>query len=238
LSNTKGRLFLIPCTLGSEGVEMIPHQTKEVVIQLNHFVVERIRSARRYIRQISKDKSIDAIQFIELDKRTDNRAEVEAALNWINEGIDIGVISEAGAPCIADPGNLIVEAAHRFNIEVIPLTGPSSMFLALMASGMNGQNFAFNGYLPAKKEALPKALSKMETIAAKQKQTQLFMETPYRNDQLWTEALKTLKDNTRLGFAVDLTLPTQTISVKTVREWKKVPKPTLHKRPCIFMLLA
>ena len=217
---------------------MIPDQTKEVVVELNHFVVERIRSARRYIRQVSKEKLIDDIQFIELDKRSDNQSEVKSAIHWLNEGIDVGVLSEAGAPCVADPGNLIVAAAHKTDIEVIPLTGPSSIFLALMASGMNGQNFAFNGYLPVKKEDLPRALAKMESIASKQKQTQLFMETPYRNDQLWAEALKVLRGSTRLGYAVDLTLPSQVIKVKTVDQWKKASKPSLHKRPCIFMMMV
>jgi len=235
---TKGKLYLIPCTLGSEGVAMIPEQTKTVLISLNHLVVERIRSARRYIRQVSKDKSIDDMQFIELDKRSDNREEVKIAIQWLTNGNDVGVISEAGAPCIADPGNLIVEAAHQQGIEVLPLVGPSSMFLALMASGMNGQNFAFHGYLPVKKEDLPKALSRMETTSSKLKQTQLFMETPYRNDQLWAEALKVLKGGSRLGYAVDLTLPTQEIKVMKVDQWKKTNKPSLHKRPCIFMLMS
>lgn len=234
----KGKLYLIPCTLGSEGVEMIPMDTQRVLIELDHLVVERIRSARRYIRQVSKEKSIDDVQFIELDKRSDNANEVKSAMRWLADGHDVGVISEAGAPCVADPGNLIVAAAHELGVQVVPLTGPSSMFLALMASGMNGQNFAFNGYLPVKKEELPKALSRMESISGKQKQTQLFMETPYRNDQLWAEALKVLKKNTRLGYAVDITLPTQEIKVMTVDQWKKTKKPTLHKRPCIFMLMS
>jgi len=234
----RGKLYLIPCTLGSESVEMIPMQTKDVLIALDHLVVERIRSARRYIRQISKDKVIDDIDFIELDKRSDNNQEVQLAMQWLADGHDVGVLSEAGAPCVADPGNLIVSAAHRQGYEVIPLVGPSSMFLALMASGMNGQNFAFNGYLPVKKDELPKVLSRMETVSSKQSQTQLFMETPYRNDQLWTEALRVLKGNTRLGYAVDLTLPTQEIQVMKVDQWKKAKKPSLHKRPCIFMLMV
>ena len=217
---------------------MIPDQTKAAVVNLDHFVVERIRSARRFIRQVSKDKSIDDIQFIEWDKRSENQnqAEVKAAIQWLLDGIDVGVLSEAGAPCVADPGNLLVEAAHKSAIDVVPLTGPSSMFLALMASGMNGQNFAFNGYLPVKKEDLPKALLRMESWVGKAKQTQLFMETPYRNDQLWEEALKVLRGKTRLGYAVDLTLPSQEIRVKTVDQWKHSGKPSLHKRPCIFLL--
>jgi len=235
---TKGKLYLIPCTLGSEGVEMIPKQTQAVLISLDHLVVERIRSARRYIRQVTKEKSIDDIQFIELDKRSDNQQEVKSAIQWLMDGHNVGVISEAGAPCIADPGNLIVEAAHQQGIEVLPLVGPSSMFMALMGSGMNGQNFAFNGYLPVKKEDLPKALSRMESTSAKGNQTQLFMETPYRNDQLWAEALKVLKGGSRLGYAVDLTLPTQEIKVMNVDQWKKAKKPSLHKRPCIFMLMS
>lgn len=237
MANKKGKLYLIPCTLGSEGVEMIPVQTKAVVIELNNFIVERIRSARRYIRQVSKDKSIDDIEFIELDKRSDNQSEVKRAIQWLEQGIDVGVLSEAGAPCVADPGNIVVAAAHQADIEVVPLTGPSSMFLALMASGMNGQNFAFNGYLPVKKEDLPKALTRMESIAKKQGQTQLFMETPYRNDQLWAEALKVLSGKTRLGYAVDITLPSQVIKVKTIDQWKKSTQPSLHKRPCIFMMM-
>lgn len=238
MSNNKGKLYLIPCTLGSEAIDMIPEQTREATIQLNYFVVERIRSARRFIRQISKTKNIDQIQFIELDKRGDNRKETVSVMQWLLEGHDVGVLSEAGAPCVADPGNLIVAAAHQNDIITIPLTGPSSMFLALMASGMNGQNFAFNGYLPIKKEELPKALGRMEATASKMKQTQLFMETPYRNEQLWTEALKSLRGNTKLGYAVDLTMPTQTIRVKTVNEWKQEAKPALHKRPCIFMMMV
>jgi len=238
LSNKKGKLYLIPCTLGAEGVETIPDQTKEAVKRLDHFLVERIRSARRYIRQVSKDKSIDDIQFIEWDKRSENQnqTEVKATIQWLLNGIDVGVLSEAGAPCVADPGNLVVEAAHKSAIDVIPLTGPSSMFLALMASGMNGQSFAFHGYLPVKKEDLPKALLRMESSVGKMKQTQLFMETPYRNDQLWEEALKVLRGKTRLGYAVDLTLPSQDIKVRTVDQWKNTGKPSLHKRPCIFML--
>lgn len=233
---TKGKLYLIPCTLGSETTEAIPQQTRELTLRLDYFVVERTRSARRYIRQLSKDKPIDDIQFLELDKRSDNSETIQQSMQWLQSGHNVGVLSEAGAPCIADPGNLVVAAAHRHDIEVIPLVGPSSMFLALMASGMNGQRFAFNGYLPIKKDELPKALSRMESTSMKMKQTQLFMETPYRNDQLWATALKTLKPNTRLGYAVDLTLPTQEIKVKSIKDWQKFSVPDLHKRPAIFMI--
>jgi 16S rRNA (cytidine1402-2'-O)-methyltransferase len=208
------------------------------VNQLNYLVVERIRSARRFIRSVSKSKNIDDIIFIEFDKDGNNGSQVSQAIELLKNGTHVGLMSEAGAPCIADPGNIVVAAAHRLGIRVKPLVGPSSMFLALMASGMNGQSFAFNGYLSINKEQLSKELSRLESISAKSAQTQLFMETPYRNDQLWEVAVKTLKGSTKLGFAVDLTLATEKIEVRRVDQWKKQTKESLHKRPTIFMLSA
>ncbi|MBT8218822.1 MAG: SAM-dependent methyltransferase [Bacteroidia bacterium] len=233
-----GTLILIPVTLGSESHDMIPREVYTAIESLDHFVVERVRTARRFIRQVSKTKNIDQITFIELDKRGDNGTQVNQAIALLKAGKDLGLMSEAGVPCIADPGNILVAAAHQQNLKVHPLVGPSSILLALMGSGMNGQSFAFHGYLSVKKDQLAKELTNLESQSRKTGQTQLFMETPYRNDQLWEVALKVLVPTTKLGFAADLTLPSEEISVKSVKEWKKNAKSSLHKRPTIFMLQA
>lgn len=234
----KGKLILIPVTLGSESTDSIPILTVEIIESLNFFVVERNRSARRFIRSVSKEKDIDRIHFIEFDKDGSNQSQVKEAIEILKNGTDVGLMSEAGAPCIADPGNLLVQVAHQHDFTIQPLVGPSSILLALMASGMNGQSFAFHGYLAIKKDELAQEMSQLEQQSRKFKQTQLFMETPYRNDQLWAIALKTLNGSTRLGYATDLTLSTEEIKVKTIAQWKSFQSPSLHKRPTIFMLMA
>ena len=233
--NKKGKLYLIPTPLGEEVVETIPTYVIEILHNLNYFIAERAKTARHFIKKTNPVKPFSELHFSELNKRTAPE-EIQTFLNPALEGNDIGLLSEAGCPGVADPGAVIVEMAHQKNIEVIPLVGPSSILLALMASGMNGQNFAFQGYLSAKKPELAKDLKRIEQLAQKFKQTQIFIETPYRNGQLIETALKVLSSKTKFCIAADLTLPTQFIQTKKIGDWHKSPIPDLHKRPAIFLI--
>ena len=231
----KGKLFLIPTPLGENSVETIPEYVIEILHNLEFFIAERAKTARHFIKETNPKKPFSELHFSELNKRT-TPEEIQAFLNPILKGKDIGLLSEAGCPGVADPGAVIVEMAHRKQIEVIPLVGPSSILLALMASGMNGQNFAFHGYLSPKKPELARDLKRLEQLSTKHKQTQIIIETPYRNRQLIETALKTLSANTRFCIAADLTLPSQYIRTKKIGEWKKVQLPDLHKKPTIFLI--
>ena len=231
----KGKLFLIPTTLG-EGNENrnLPPSVLESIININIFIAENIRTTRRYIKKINKNKDIDNTIFYSYGKHNSLDLQ-EDFLPHIYQGNDVGIISEAGLPCVADPGSKIVEFAHQYQIEVIPITGPSSILLALIASGFNGQNFAFNGYLPIDKKERNKKIKDLENLCKRHGQTQIFMETPYRNLQLFESIIKTCLKSTKLCIATDITLPSENIKTKTIEEWRSI-KPEINKRPSIFLI--
>ena len=230
-----GNLYLIPTTLGeSDTARVIPSEVSEIVKGISYFIVENIRTARRYLRKMDPTLNIDDLTFFELNQHTDSQV-TTAYLNPILEGFDVGIISEAGCPGIADPGAEVVKQAHLKQIRVIPLVGPSSILLSLMASGMNGQNFAFIGYIPVKPAERVKAIREIERRSGVEKQTQIFIEAPYRNTQLINDLINTLNDQTRLCIACDITLDTEYIKTQTVAQWKK-GVPDLNKRPAIFLI--
>ncbi|MCF8244122.1 MAG: SAM-dependent methyltransferase [Saprospiraceae bacterium] len=228
-----GKLYLIPCPLGDDAIETIPAYAVDVLHRLSHLVAERAKTTRHFIKATNPPKPISEYQIEELNEHTPV-AELENLLRPALEGHDLGILSEAGCPGIADPGAKLVELAHRRGVEVVPLVGPSSILLALMASGMNGQSFAFQGYLSQK--ALADDLKRLEQLVAKHRQTQIFIETPYRNRAVIEQAAKVLQPGTRFCIAVDLTLPTQSVQTKTIAEWRKKPLPELGKRPAIFLI--
>ncbi|MBQ2051724.1 MAG: SAM-dependent methyltransferase [Paludibacteraceae bacterium] len=229
-----GILFLIPNTLGENAPdEVIPQKVIETAKRLRHFIVEDVRTVRRYLRKIDRTFPIDDSQFFELNQHTD-RSKIEPYLKPLLEGNDMGIISEAGCPAVADPGADIVALAHRKGIRVVPLVGPSSILLAQMASGFNGQSFAFVGYLPIEAAERQKRLRKLEHRAKEENQTQLFIETPYRNMKLFDELTATLKGDTRLCIACDITLESEYIETRTIGEWKQKKPQDLNKRPTIF----
>ncbi len=229
-----GILFLIPNTLGENAPdEVIPQKVIETAKRLRHFIVEDVRTVRRYLRRIDRTFPIDDSQFFELNQHTD-RSKIEPYLKPLLDGNDMGIISEAGCPAVADPGADIVALAHRKGIRVVPLVGPSSILLAQMASGFNGQSFAFVGYLPIEAAERQKRLRKLEHRAKEENQTQLFIETPYRNMKLFDELTATLKGDTRLCIACDITLESEYIETRTIGEWKQKKPQDLNKRPTIF----
>ncbi len=233
----KGKIYLIPTTLGdSEIKSVIPANVVDIIESLQFFIVENIRTARRYIRKVSKTKNIDEITFFELNKHT-KPEEISGFLKPCLSGNPVGIMSEAGNPGIADPGASVIAEAHKKNIDVIPLVGPSAILLALISSGMNGQNFAFNGYLPVKDNERIRKIQELEKKSITENQTQIFMETPFRNMKMLDSVLKTCKKNTLLCIAADITLKTEFIKTKTIGEWKK-QKPQINKRPSIFILQA
>ncbi len=232
----KGKLFLIPSPLGENGSHTLPESVKEVLHSLDIFIVEKIKTARRYIKSTKHPKAISELLFLELNKRTEAK-EWGRYLEAAENGKNIGLLSEAGCPGVADPGAKIVKLAHGTGIKVIPLVGPSSILLALMASGMNGQSFTFHGYLSPKRELLAKDLKRLEQAAQRLKQTQIFIETPYRNRQVLEQALKTLSPQTRFCIAMNLTLPNEYVLTKSIGEWRQTKLPELHKRPAVFLVL-
>ncbi len=228
-----GKLYLIPSFLGEDNPAIIPQQVIDVVMGLDEFIVEDARTTRRYLRAIGYKKNFDTeVTIRELDKHA-AKQNCSALFEGILNGKDCGVVSEAGNPCIADPGNELVAYAHNLNIDVIPLVGPSSILLALIASGFNGQSFSFSGYLPIKEPDRSRRIKQLETYSANG--TQIFMETPFRNQKLLDEVLKICNDETELCLACDLTLPTQLIRTKTIKAWKH-QLPDIHKRYCIFLI--
>lgn len=234
----KGKLYLIPNILGSDTTETIPPYIVDIVKDLREFIVENERNARRYIIKLGVPSSrIDSIYFQVLDKhRSDQSPQkmLEVALS----GKDVGLISDAGVPAVADPGALIVAEAHNLGIEVIPLVGPSSILMAVMGSGLNGQQFTFNGYLPIDRTERIKKIKALEKISAKNNTTQLFIETPYRNEQLFQVLINVLQNHTKLSVATNLTLSTQKITTQSIAKWKKSPPPLLKKQPTVFSFLA
>ncbi|MCK4288597.1 MAG: SAM-dependent methyltransferase [Bacteroidales bacterium] len=235
MDKSKGKLYLIPSSLGNSKLNsIIPEYNSKIINRLDEFIVENIRTARRFLKKTGFKKSFDNITFYILDKHSD-QTEILSYLNSIDKGKDIGLLSEAGTPCIADPGAEIVRMAHQKNIRVIPLVGPSSIFLALMASGFNGQNFVFHGYLPIKKYLKINKIKTLEKDAQQKNQTQIFIETPYRNKQLLDSIIETCNKETLLCIACDITLKNEFITTKTIAEWSK-NLPEIHKRPTVFLL--
>mgnify|MGYP000344534624 CR=1 FL=1 len=230
-----GKLYLIPTTLGeNEPLEVLPISIKRAVENIDHYIVENEKTARRFIKKISPRKSQPGLRVSILNKYTEVE-EIPVLLASCLEGYDTGILSEAGCPGIADPGADVVRIAHDKGIQVVPLVGPSSIVLAVMASGMNGQSFAFNGYLPIDTSERKSAIKRLEKLSRDSKQSQLFIETPYRNDKLFAELIKTIHPSTRLCIACDITLPTEFIATKTATDWKRT-KVELHKRPAIFII--
>ena len=228
-------LYLIPITLGeSEINSVLPAYNKEVVLSISHFIVENVRTARRFLKKTDPSIDIDSLQFYELNKHTDKK-QLHGYLAPIKQGNHVGVMSEAGCPGVADPGADIVRIAHEGDIRVIPLVGPSSILMAMMASGMNGQNFAFNGYLPIKKNEKSKQIKYLESRIYSENQSQLFIEAPYRNLQLLEDLLNACLPHTKLCIACDITLESEFIKTQSISEWKK-QKPEIQKRPAIFVL--
>ncbi|NIG52001.1 SAM-dependent methyltransferase [Chitinophaga sp. Cy-1792] len=230
-----GKVYLIPTVLSADALYSIPAYVTPLVQQLRVFYVENERTARRYLKALDRQINIDALQLLPMHEN--QLPDTALAIKYLKEGTDIGVISEAGCPAVADPGHLIVQAAHSIDAPVVPMVGPNSMLLALMASGMNGQNFQFVGYLPIKPHERTSAIKDLELQSIKKKQTQLFIETPYRNNQLLKDILDNCKDYTRVCIAADITGPEEFIKTKTVKEWRKAI-PELHKKPAIFLLDA
>ncbi len=233
----KGKLYLIPVIIAESTVDnVILPQVREIVKNTDHFLVENIRTARRFISALKTGKPIEDIHFEVLDKKTDE-TKVKDFLKPVLSGKDLGIMSEAGCPGIADPGSKAVLLAHQLGIQVIPLVGPSSIFLALMASGFNGQKFKFHGYLPIDKGERVKTIRQLERASQQQNQTQIFMDTPYRNNQLLEDLIKNCSKNTLLCIAKDITGAGEFIKTKSMAEWKTT-KPELHKIPVIFVLYA
>ena len=214
--------------------QVLPPYVKNSIQSIRYFIVENVRSTRRFISSMELDIQIDDLTFFELNKHTPAE-NIAGFLKPLQAGHSMGLVSEAGLPGIADPGSEIVKLVHKQGLHVKPITGPSSIFLALMASGLNGQNFAFNGYLPIQKAERLQSIRKLEKRSRDEQQSQLFMEAPYRNNQLLDDILKSCRGNTLLCIAMELTSENEFIKTKTVDQWKK-KRPPLHKRPCIFIL--
>lgn len=228
-------LYLIPVTLGETPINnVLPQYNSEIISGIRHFIVEDIRSARRFLRKVDSQFDIDGSQFYELNKHTAPEA-VSGYLKPLQAGLPVGVISEAGCPAVADPGADVVAIAQRKGLKVVPLVGPSSIILSVMASGFNGQSFAFNGYLPVKPDERAKALRKLEQRVYNENQTQIFIETPYRNGKMVEDILAHCRPQTKLCIAANLTCEDEFAKTRTLKEWKG-KLPDLSKIPCIFLL--
>ncbi len=235
MENKKGNLYLIPCTLGeTPPLEVLPLLVKKAIENIDHYIVEHEKSARRFIKSVASKKQQNSLHIEEINKFTKPQ-EIPQMLEPCFNGFDVGIISDAGCPGIADPGAAVVEQAHQKSIKVVPLVGPSSILLALMASGFNGQNFAFNGYLPIDKVERKQKIKQLEKKSIVENQSQLFIETPYRNNQMLESLVKTLQNTTGICVACDITLSTQYIRTALVKQWKRI-KVDLHKRPAIFII--
>lgn len=231
----KGIIYLIPNTLGESPIDYnLPEENIRLINAIKHFIVEDIRTARRFLKKVNKEIDIDSLKFFVLDKHT-SQQEIPSFLLPALNGHDMGILSEAGCPGVADPGADVVAIAHQKNLRVTPLIGPSSILLSVMASGMNGQSFAFNGYLPAGKGENIKVIKQLEERSIREKQTQIFIETPFRNTKLMQDLLFALRPTTRLCIAADITLSSEYIVTKTVAQWQG-KLPDLSKRPAIFLI--
>jgi 16S rRNA (cytidine1402-2'-O)-methyltransferase len=238
MTTKPGTLYLIPCTLGDTPAEQVlPQHVIAVVRKLQHFVVEQPKAARQYISALKPELPIQSLHFATLNEHTATN-ELSELLAPLLAGHDVGIISEAGCPGIADPGADLVNLAHCNGIRVVPLVGPSSILLALMASGLNGQCFAFHGYLPIAETEKSRAITTLEAESSKRKQTQLFIETPYRNDKMFSALLAQCRPETLLCVATDITLPSEQIQTHSIAQWKSQPIPQLNKRPSLFLLLG
>lgn len=229
-------LYLIPVTLGDTPLErVLPSYNRTVVLGIRHFIVEEVRTARRFLKQVERSIDIDALTFYPMGKHAD-AALFARYLEPLRRGEPVGVISEAGCPAVADPGADVVAVAQREGLKVVPLVGPSSILLAVMASGFNGQSFAFHGYLPIEPTARAKALKRLESLAVNENQTQLFIETPYRNARMMADIMRACRPQTRLCVAAGLTTPQEYIRTLTVKQWRETKMPELAKVPAIFVL--
>ena len=233
----KGKLYLIPSPLGdNEPAEVIPAPVLERLSSIDCYVVEEVRTARRYLSRAGLKGHIEGLEFHELNEHTP-LSEIAPLVHLFEDGRDVGLISEAGLPAVADPGAQLVGLCHREGIEVVPLVGPSSLMLALMASGLNGQSFAFVGYIPAKTEERRAAIKRLEKRSAAEHQTQILIETPYRNDAMLADLAATCSGKTLITVAANLTQPDAFIRTQSAARWKEHPV-TVGKRPCVFLVLA
>lgn len=229
-------LYLLPVTLGDTAIDkVLPAYNAGIIREIKHFIVEDVRSARRFLKKVDREIDIDTLSFYPLNKHT-SPEDISGYLNPLAEGHSMGVISEAGCPAVADPGADVVAIAQRRNLKVIPLVGPSSIILSVMASGFNGQSFAFHGYLPIEPNERSKRLKELEGRIYSEHQTQLFIETPYRNHKMLDDILKACRPQTKLCIAANITCEGEYIKTRTVKEWKGTALPDLSKIPCIFLL--
>ncbi len=233
--STKAKIYLIPIPIAEDALHTLSEQIRTTTLEVTHYFVENIRTARRFLKSVHKEIVIDDLHFSEIDKR--EGPDLSTLSQWVKEGQTIGIMSESGCPGIADPGAIIINRAHEMNVPIYPLTGPNSIVLSLMASGMNGQSFAFNGYLPVKNPERSKQIKHFELRSKSEHQTQIFIETPYRNNQLLEDVLKNCAPNTQLCLAQDISGADEYIKTKTIKDWKK-QKPELKKLPSVFLLLA
>jgi 16S rRNA (cytidine1402-2'-O)-methyltransferase len=233
-----GTLFLIPTNLSApvQADWLLPREVAAVTLSLNHFIAENAKTARAFLKALGIGRPLQEISILELDKHG-RGDDLDRMLAPLLDGHDVGLVSEAGAPAVADPGAMIVAAAHRAGIPVRPLVGPSSLLLGLMASGLNGQTFAFHGYLPQEKPTRLRFIAELERESAKRRMTQMFIETPYRNQALFDDLLATLLPATRLCLAVDLTGPHEQVKTMSIADWRKISSP-LERSPTLFMFLA
>lgn len=229
-----GKLILFPVTIGGTVDQSLPSYNKELLDSCHTFIVEEIRTARRFLKAAGYIHAIDDTTFLELNEHTDPNA-VSDYLNPIKQGENIGLLSEAGLPCIADPGSVITRIAQQRGIEVVPLVGPSSLMMTLMASGFNGQNFAFNGYLPVDRAKREQAIRQLESRSFKERQPQIFIEAPYRNNQLLQSLVSVCHNETLICVGCDIMLPSQFIKTQTTAQWRKA-MPDLHKRNTVFII--
>lgn len=235
INTTLGKLYLIPTTMGDcDPMDVLPQTIKRSIDLIDYYIVENEKTARKSIKEVNTDKNQSELKLFVLNKHTESKEHLEFIKPLLN-GINMGLMSEAGCPGVADPGAVIVKLAHERGIQVIPLVGPSSILLAMMASGMNGQSFTFHGYLPIEKDEKKVSFKTLERLSFEKNQSQIFIETPYRNNKLLEDLLSTLHPETHLCIATDITLPTEFIKTKKIAAWKKQTI-DLHKRPTIFII--
>ena len=231
----RGTFYLIPSPLAECDFSTIfPVYNTEIIQNIDHFIVEDLRTGRRFVKKLGMQKPIDTLQFYTLNEHTKND-EIETLLQPLKEGKNMGLISDAGTPCVADPGSILVSRAQQLDIEVMPLVGPNSILLALMASGLNGQSFTFHGYLPREQPDRERQLNFLESLIKKTNQTQIFIETPYRNNHVFKSILSVCDPATRLCLGTNITSENQTIKTMTIKKWKS-QKNDLHKQPTVFLL--
>lgn len=235
---TKGTIYMIPSPISDDTPvwDVLPEANRKVMDSLDYFIVENTRSARRFLSKAGVKRRIEELEFVELNEHTTDEREVERMLRPVVEGRSAGVISEAGVPGVADPGAAIVALAHRHGVRVVPLVGPSSILMSVMASGLNGQSFAFVGYLPIKEPERGRRLKELERRVVEERQSQLFIEAPYRNVKLFETLVKSLSPRMKLTVATDITAPDEFIRTLAVEEWRRAGVPQIEKRPTIFLL--